>query len=223
MSLYAIGDIHGNYDSLVKLFLEITLKDFNYQKDKMIFLGDYIDRGEKSYEVISSLLYLKERHPENFILLLGNHENMAIESNYLEDNDMWFYNGGLKTVNSYKKHENLEALKIHIKFFNTLSLYHFEDGYFFSHAGVNPYKIFAHHEKEDFIWQRECCKENKMITFDNFKIKPKYIIFGHTPLDQIYQRENRICIDTGACFEGGKLSAIKLKPNGKGIEKIYSI
>ena len=97
--LYAISDIHGCYDQLIRL---LDLLPTLGPEDKLIFLGDYIDRGPKSYEVIQHLLQLPK---ESTIFLKGNHEDLLIE--YIEGSyeayECWMRNGGGETIKSYNK------------------------------------------------------------------------------------------------------------------------
>lgn len=96
--IYAFGDIHGN---ALKLELLVNKLDLD-NNSKLIFLGDYIDRGNKSYEVIEYLIDLDKKY--DCIFLKGNHELMFID--YLEGKDegLFLDNGGTKTLKSYFKH-----------------------------------------------------------------------------------------------------------------------
>ena len=79
--IYAVGDIHGRYDKLVELLGRI---DVDFSSDRLVFLGDYVDRGEQSYEVIEHLVALKKHHPyPQTVFLKGNHEDMM--EKYLAD------------------------------------------------------------------------------------------------------------------------------------------
>lgn len=74
MSTYAISDIHGCYKEFIKLF---DLIDFDYDEDRLIFLGDYIDRGNQSYEMIE---WIKQHSGRNYVYLRGNHEEEFIQN-----------------------------------------------------------------------------------------------------------------------------------------------
>ncbi|MFH0976764.1 MAG: metallophosphoesterase family protein [Spirochaetota bacterium] len=206
---YLIGDIHGCIDHLDNLYSKI--KNLISDNDTLIFLGDYIDRGPDSYEVIEYLISLSKEN--NTIFLKGNHEDMLLKyksssldyQNYME-------NGGMATIKSYKK--NLGSFTIplnHQVFFNNLTQYFESEDFIAVHAGLNPkiYNIEAQ-SSYDMLWIR-----------DKFFRDPrkweKTIIFGHTPCSilsgqnkEIYFNKdtNIIGIDTGACY-GGVLTCLR--------------
>src|SRR5579862_8293392 len=98
---YAIGDVHGCVDLLIELLDRI--RDF-HPKDlsaKLIFLGDLVDRGPRSAEVIAIVRALEELMPANAVhCLMGNHERMMID--WLSDGDeLWLINGGHETMASF--------------------------------------------------------------------------------------------------------------------------
>ena len=99
MRCYVIGDIHGCVRELACLIENLPLKP----QDKLVFLGDYIDRGPDSRGVVSYLLELQEERSYDPVFLKGNHEDMLLS--YLglagQHGDMFFYNGGQATLASY--------------------------------------------------------------------------------------------------------------------------
>lgn len=206
---YLIGDIHGYYNKLSALFDKI--KKHITDNDTIIFLGDYIDRGHHSFEVIDFLIDLQKRY--NTIYLRGNHESMFL--NYLQGHDvsLFMYNGGQATIDSYI--ENMGSLRLpedHKTFFNSLKLYHETDDFIALHAGLRPGIPVELQSSYDMIWIRE-----------EFFLKqyrwPKLVVFGHTttvnitglPIYEIYNDEHRniIGIDTGAAY-GGPLTCLRL-------------
>ena len=106
--IFAIGDIHGSYQKLKKLMDMISVDPKN---DILVFMGDYIDRGSDSFEVVDYLIELKKQY-ETIVFLKGNHEEMLLR--YLEGHDRFIYlaNGGQQTLESYMNHnqENQEDM-----------------------------------------------------------------------------------------------------------------
>ena len=95
--VFAVGDIHGCLDKLVPLLNMIKI---NPGRDLLVFIGDYIDRGDHSREVVDYLVDLKLRLPES-VFLLGNHEQMFLEYIDGRNTDAFLYNGGEKTLRGY--------------------------------------------------------------------------------------------------------------------------
>ncbi|MBQ9246449.1 serine/threonine protein phosphatase [bacterium] len=184
--LIAIGDIHGEIEKLNSL-----LEKINPQKgDKFVFLGDYIDRGNNSKEVINTLIELSKSF--ECIFLKGNHEDMMLkiaETNKQEDVEHWLLAGGITTYDNYGGYP--EIFNLHSEFFDNLKLYHIENGYLFVHAGVKPDKQTIEEQTEDdLLWIREefISKPHKL---------PYIVIFGHTPFVEPFIEKNKIGIDTG--------------------------
>lgn len=206
---FLIGDIHGHLSKLKKL-ISFVLKDFK-NGDSFIFLGDYIDRGPSSFEVIEFLIEFSAKY--KIVFLTGNHEEMFIRYFTKGDNyNNYIRNGGAYTIKSYIK--NLNSFTIpesHKIFFKNLKLYYESDDFIAVHAGLNPEIINIIEQKiNDMIWIRE----------DFYKYPKKWdktIIFGHTPSpyihnsDSVYFDENRniIGLDTNAMSDGYPLSCIR--------------
>lgn len=138
--LFHIADIHGELKLLNKL-LETLHKDhaLDLSKDKIIFTGDYCDRGPDTYGVIERLKKLNEAHPDNVICLAGNHEwiNILYFTRHLPD-DVWLFdnNGGPQTLQSYQMAGFSKMTHDHIQWLSNLPFKHEEPGFFFSHAPV---------------------------------------------------------------------------------------
>jgi len=110
MSRYVIGDIHGCCEELCHLVEALPLA----RGDRLVFLGDYIDRGPDSSGVVSYLLALQESYHEvKFVFLKGNHEDMLLS--YLglngQHGDMFLVNGGKATLQSYSLKPNQQSPK----------------------------------------------------------------------------------------------------------------
>jgi serine/threonine protein phosphatase 1 len=139
MRLFAIPDVHGRNDLLQELLRHLKEdKGLDLTKDKLIFLGDMIDRGDDSKGVVTTIKDLCEKHPENVIALRGNHEDMGIDAcvtDSFSDKHLWIMNGGNETFKSYG-HTQCYMDPEHIKWMEALPLFHLEEGFFFSHAPV---------------------------------------------------------------------------------------
>lgn len=187
------SDIHGE----IHKFQDV-LNDANYNEksDQLILLGDYVDRGKYSKEVIEFIIELVE---EGAIALKGNHEELFIHSFYNEEyKDIWYRNGGKKTLDSYNGDLNL--IERHICWLeDNLQLYYETDDYIFVHAGLEPDVPLEWQDEETILWSRN----EEIIGLG------KLIVHGHTPVDCVKQIGDRLLIDTGAAY-GGKLSLIEL-------------
>lgn len=220
--LYAIGDIHGCDTLLEQLLARIIEHDAARQPvltRRLIFLGDYVDRGPDSRAVIERLLHAL---PEGFerVFLKGNHEAMMIDclaGRYPLPH--WFINGGKATFESYgipcravdgdydydlllqRLRERIDDA--HMRFLTDLWLNYRCGGYYFVHAGINPDRSLAQQREQDQLWIRDRFLDAP----DEFEA---VIVHGHTPVDAAELRANRIGIDTGAVY-GGKLTAVCLE------------
>ena len=175
------------------------------EQDKLIFIGDYIDRGLNSFKVLDYLVKLKIQFP-NIIFLKGNHEEMLV--NYLTGVDRFTYllNGGQKTLDEYLNqtvHTGSSPVPgDHMAFLKSLVMYYQTEDYIFVHAGLRKKIPLEKQKSQDLLWIRK-----SFISTDyNFR---KRVIFGHTPFPKPLVEKNKIGIDTGAVF-GNKLSCIQL-------------
>lgn len=219
MRHYAVGDIHGCYHTLLDLMNKLPLES----QDKLIFLGDYIDRGPHSKQVVDYVRGITGPDTNN-IALLGNHEKMCIDS-YRGSGywgSTWMDNGGRETIDSYDTrtdeqkrkpsmaldmeayHEWKEHLprvsQEHIEWMASLPLFYETDEYYFVHAGIDPEEELEYQCEQDLLWIRG--------EFINYAMRlPKRVVFGHTPFEKAQVLSNKIGIDTG-CVYGNKLTAI---------------
>lgn len=194
----AIGDIHGCKEQLTHLIDKIDQK-YKLTQCRLIFLGDYIDRGPDSVGVLSVVRSLKEfLHPQT-VTLWGNHEDMM-----KHEFNLWVSNGGDTTIQSLKNYYGDEKVATFndewLKWFDANLVTHFEtDTHYFVHAGIRPDVPLENQTRSDQLWIRDY--------FLGSRAKhPKYIVHGHTPNLNIDIRENRCNLDS-ACVFGGKLSA----------------
>jgi serine/threonine protein phosphatase 1 len=200
--IFAIGDIHGCYEKLCALMEKIPI---NMAQDQLLFIGDYIDRGRGSIEVVDYLIDLKNRYPGT-IFLMGNHEDML--QNYLDGKDRFTYllNSGQQTLDAYLKRvdgsEDYPVPPEHLDFFGSLDLYYQTEDYIFVHAGLREKVPLESQNKMDLLWIRD-----EFIYSDHDF--GKRVIFGHTPFKEPLVQINKIGIDTGAVY-GNRLSCVKL-------------
>jgi serine/threonine protein phosphatase 1 len=200
--IYAVGDIHGCYDKLLILMEKI---DIDFEFDTLVFLGDYIDRGPQSFEVVAYLADLKQRYA-NTIFLKGNHEEMLEKYLSGEDRITYLVNGGQQTLESYMNRPRSEGEpaipSTHLEFFKSLRMYYETQNYIFVHAGLKNKVPLEKQKTEDLLWIRRRFIESK---YDYGKM----VVFGHTPLHEPLLLPNKIGIDTGAVY-GNRLTCVRL-------------
>ncbi len=207
---FAIGDIHGCFDSFHKLVEhKIELK----KNEKLILLGDYIDRGAQSKAVIDYIMGLRNRGFD-ITPLMGNHESMLLDA---FDNNMflaqWIINGATETLKSFRINSINELDQTYIDFFRSLKFYHSFENFLFVHAGFNDRADNPFEDKYQMIWE---CQEKYM----HPAFIGKTIIHGHRPVtvttckEIIQANQQVINIDTGCVYADkvgyGHLSAIEV-------------
>jgi serine/threonine protein phosphatase 1 len=182
----------------------------NVKEDKLVMLGDFIDRGEQSWELVNEVKTMQEKYGSDHVVLLrGNHEQMAID--YVLHNDInWLHNGAHSTLESFKR--NNDSIENYIDFFMGLPLYHEDEKFIYVHGGIKPGVSMSKQKENDLLWIR-----------DEFYSIPnttgKIVVFGHTPTISRWSKsqpvwlDNNLALDTGCVF-GGALSALEIE-NGK--------
>lgn len=219
MRLYAIGDIHGRADLLGDLHRQIVddARPAGRRRDVIVYLGDYVDRGGQSFEVVESLI---EGPPAGFeaVTLRGNHE--VFLTRFLEDGSLaipWMINGGVETLESYgvdayelfRWGRNQDRIRerfrrtipqSHLDFFNRLETFHVAGDYLFVHAGIKPGVALDDQQDQDLMWIR-----NEFL--DHPGAFPKMVVHGHSIHDSPDVRANRIGIDTGA-YQSDRLTCL---------------
>ena len=212
--LYAIGDIHGMRDELVRLLSRLPLT----KGDRLLFIGDYVDRGPNPKGVVDELIQLQKSY--ECIFLMGNHEAMFLsfigwEGPSYFGAEAFLHNGGETTLQSYGYFEAKDDFALepaHEEFYRNLALSHLDGEYAFVHAGLSKAALglsdakyaLSREKARDLLWQRE--------TADLPHSLGVTVIYGHTPLPDFGVRWNlpySIGIDTGAVY-GGPLTAIRL-------------
>ncbi|MBW1805462.1 MAG: serine/threonine protein phosphatase [Deltaproteobacteria bacterium] len=198
-SVFIIGDVHGCLEILKRLMNKI---DWQPDRDRLIFLGDYVDRGEDPKGVVDYLLQLRDAAPD-IRFLMGNHESLFM--NYLEghcDESLFLRNGGDRTLASYKEGGDINVPPEHLSFFESLqSMIELKEHYVV-HAGLVPGIDMKFQRKNDKMWIRD------PFIYSNYDFG-KRVIFGHTPFVEPLVMDNKIGLDTGAVF-GNKLTCLEL-------------
>ncbi len=208
MKNYVVGDIHGCLDELSRLLENLPLET----SDRLIFLGDYVDRGPDSKGVISYLIEWQEKTEQEVIFLKGNHEDMFLS--YLglsgQYGDMFLVNGGTFTLRSYgvspingSRQEILSRIpQAHIEFLKGLRTYYLMEPFLCVHAGVHPSKPLSEQSEEELLWIR-----NEFIF--NRHLLPYTVLFGHTPQKEVFfDLPYKVGLDTGLVY-GDELSCLE--------------
>jgi serine/threonine protein phosphatase 1 len=200
--IFIIGDIHGCLDMLNRLMDKIHWEP---AKDRLIFLGDYIDRGRDPKGVVDYILALNQCSG-NIDCLIGNHEAIFLEYLSGKDRGLFLMNGGWSTVESYQgnKLKDLDSLVPvdHMAFYQSLKTYIELKDHYVVHAGFRPKVEIEKQSLEDMVWIRE----SFIYSEHDFG---KKVIFGHTPFSEPLVMENKIGLDTGAVY-GNKLTCLEL-------------
>ncbi len=221
--VYAVGDIHGRADLLVRLMEDLRrdVAQGGFEgRPILIFLGDYVDRGFQSREVIDVLLS-DLLSPFETYFLKGNHEAAMLQ--FLTDPSIgprWAEFGGAETLVSYgvrpprtrtsledwgRASEELQAVlpASHLHFLSNLDLSVRLGDYVFVHAGVRPGVPLDQQSEYDLLWIR-----------DEFLVDRKplgaVIVHGHTPTSAPHRDSRRVGIDTGA-YLSGRLTAARFE------------
>lgn len=218
--IYAIGDIHGRYDLLDQV-LERILSDAAASPGapRIVFLGDYIDRGEGARQTLDLLVDFAARREAEPVFLMGNHEQMLLR--FLDDpaaGERWLRFGGLQTLVSYgvaappSLRDSLEALRVradlsralgqHLDFLKALCLSHRAGNILFTHAGADPAVAAEEQEAQTLLWGSE-----RFLAAD--RQDGIWVAHGHFVVDQPSAERGRIALDTGAYFSG-RLTAARI-------------
>lgn len=219
---FVVSDIHGMYREFNEL-----LKNWD-TNDTLVILGDMVDRGPYSLEVIQKVMELQKEY--DVVVLKGNHDQMFLDflgNPY--DYENFMHNGGGKTLNSFKLGKKTPDIsspvvkvikknyKQEIAFLNS-GLYHYQySKLLFTHAGFQSlYSNWENSTENDFTWIRYHYKQPNTTGLIN--------IFGHTPTQLINEdKSNDIWIskcDTyigidGACAYGGQLNGLLIREDGE--------
>lgn len=228
MSTFVCTDIHGYFVPWMKGLQKVGLSLDD--GDKLIILGDLLDRGPDSLKCMQFALDLKQKYPENVVYLKGNHEQMFLVFLGIDPNEpngkvnldltfrQWTNNGGLQALRSllpdfakYSVEEIQVLLRIEYELLilqlEALPLYHIEEDFAFVHAGFLSNTRLIEQEEDDMLWIRE----DFFTSFEAVKgdvLENKTIIHGHTPVVHIpgyrgkkeFVGKHHIGIDGGAAM-----------------------
>ncbi len=221
-AIYAIGDVHGCLEQLQLLEAEIAADGADIEGEKwLVTLGDHVDRGPDSAGVIEHVMGPAPAGFRRFSLL-GNHEVMLLD--FFRDPDAhayWLDEGGTQTLGSYDAGFNLTTPSRitdwvpprHLDFMATLPVYLSLPGWLFVHAGIRPGVPLGLQTDEDLTWIRAPFLTSQLTG-------GLRVVHGHTPGPDIVVTPHRIDVDT-QCFRTGKLSAVRVEPNGS--TKFFSV
>lgn len=205
--IFAIGDVHGCAGKLNTLLDRLPLER---ARDTLVFLGDLIDRGPDSKEVIETICRLR-RQGVAVRGLLGNHEYLLLEYQASGDGALLPYlraNGIEATLASYgaATQRGLADLSFmppaHREFLASLLPYWETEQFIFVHAGIMPGLPLADHDLPTL-----CEKRGEFLTAE--MPLGKRVVFGHTPFASPFVTPSKIGIDTGAVY-GNLLTAVEL-------------
>lgn len=212
----AIGDMHGNYPAMERM---LRMIDERFQTEPVVCVGDYIDRGEQSADVLAWMRHLNTTNPEEFHCLLGNHEHMLLR--FIEDpeeqGDRWLTFGGLQTLGSYgvRRVQGMPMPELRdaladamgremIDWLRGLPRHWISGNVAVTHAGADPALPVDDQPWRNLIWGHP-----------DFEKTPRadgmWLVHGHTIVEEPVARDGRISIDTGA-YVTGRLTAAHVQP-----------
>ena len=220
--VYAVGDLHGRLDLFRRLIgqLEADVGERGSRRTRIILLGDLIDRGPQSRELLEMARRMQLLNSDRFVVLCGNHEEMLLAS--ADGNSaaqrLWLENGGDATLMSYGV-EPAEFIRLTpeqrggllwravgadtLVWLEALPIFARSADYFFCHAGVRPGVPLDKQRRADLLWIRgDFLSSNRP--------HGAIVVHGHSETDEIEIKNNRINIDTAA-YRSGRLTAVALE------------
>jgi serine/threonine protein phosphatase 1 len=218
--IYAVGDVHGCFERLVCMHEAIArdLAERPIEQVSLVHLGDYVDRGLESAQVVEWLRAGPPVPAQTVVNLMGNHEHMMLAAISLADKDagdLWLRNGGADSLMSWGVSRTVPQQEWanhipmpHIMFLRDLALRHRVGPYLFVHAGIRPGVSLAQQTRHDLLWIREPFLSSRQ---DHGVV----VVHGHSPRREPYVGKNRIGIDTGAVI-GGALTCVVLEADMMG-------
>ncbi len=219
--LYVVGDIHGRYELLQRI-TDGIVEDAGDLPYDLVFVGDYIDRGEQSQAVIEALYKISQLA---FVTCLcGNHERMLTDflDNPAKNGRRWMRNGGLQTLASFGVGGITEtssddamqlaceqfrvALDPYEPWFRSLPVSFVSGNIFVTHAGANPNLPIEAQPEKTLLWGHPAFLREP-------RLDGIWVVHGHTIIDEPVDGDSRISIDTGA-YATGRLTVAKITNAG---------
>lgn len=211
--VYAVGDVHGCLHRLVALH-ELIVQDLSERpvgRSALVHLGDYVDRGADSAQVVDWLINAPPVPADEIINLMGNHEEMmlaAVSGTDEEAPEHWLANGGADSLLSWgigrtvppEEWANLIPLQ-HLVFLRDLEISRRIGPYLFVHAGIRPGVPLDRQSRHDMLWIREPFLSARE---DHGAV----VVHGHTPRREPILLPNRLALDTGAVLGGALTCAV---------------
>jgi len=215
MRTLVVGDVHGKLELLNRLLI---LTEYRAGEDRLVLIGDLVDRGEDSRGVVARAMELQREAPDTVTIIRGNHEEMmlaALAPEGSQEAELWYYNGGIETLESYvDEDDQITVPPEHYDFLASLPSWHEDEHAIYVHASLveDPDGTFKHPgetpDNLELIWSR-----NRRF-FSEYR--GKTVVFGHTiagmifgEYEKVWMRDSLIGVDTGA-YLTGVLSAVEL-------------
>ncbi|QXT40578.1 metallophosphoesterase family protein [Gymnodinialimonas ceratoperidinii] len=227
--VYVVGDVHGCVDKLHTLLTRIDMDagDHAGGSGKVVFVGDYIDRGEASADVLRFLAEMTADFPERIVALMGNHERMMLD--FLADPTgaakRWLRYGGLQTLASFGVGAGLttdsrnagdlldaagdlrEAMGTDlVDWIKNLPLSWSTGTLWVTHAGADPDLAMSVQKSKALLWGADTFLSQE-------RTDGQWVAFGHQPFETPFAEQGRIAVDTGAVY-GGVMTAARVDPSG---------
>lgn len=215
MRTIIVGDIHGCFHEFKALLKKVGYKA---DIDRLVMLGDLMDRGPLSWEMLQWAIRWKKEHPDSFFLIRGNHEQMIVEQSPAVDTRLiWRVVGKTATIRSFRKHK--DRMELYIPWIlENMPIYYIDEGFRCVHAAIE-YEDFEENNVELLVKDHRYSRKNLY--------GGKITIIGHTPLPapthydgsggegihlpyhewKPLPAQGTICIDTGCVF-GDRLTAM---------------
>ena len=229
IAAYIVGDIHGCAERLQALLAKID-EEMTARKDRaeIVFVGDYIDRGEHSADVLRFLYRIAVDYAGDVTCLAGNHERMMLE--FLDDpvgrGPRWLRNGGAQTLASFgiaapSTLGTVEGASLidaafdlrvaagagMLDWMSNLPTWWNSGNVWAVHAGADPAEPMDAQLDDMLVWGGEAFRASE-------RDDGQWVVAGHVPVAAAGAAHGRIDVDTGAVY-GGVLTAVALDPTGE--------